>query len=148
MHLTSMILGEKGTILQVTEHGGTRCPSESDSGEARSNCPPHSECGEASSPLPTQSGSGRVHPETPPSRLDSESPSSPLPNPGSDVQPESAPCGSATGGRGPSPLAKEQPPQLKATPSTSVLSDSGKAYTVCIIITLALHSVFSPACFN
>lgn len=99
-----MILGEKGTILQVTEHGGTRSPSESDSGEAGSNCPPHSECGEASSPLPTQSGSGRVHPETPPSRLDLvtvhlESPSSPLPNPGS-----------ASGGRGPSPLAKEQPP--------------------------------------
>ena len=43
------------------EHGGTRCPSESDSGEAESNCPPHSECGEASSPLPIQSGSGRVH---------------------------------------------------------------------------------------
>ena len=152
MHLTSMILAEKGTILQVTEHGGTRCPSESDSGEARSNCPPHSECGEASSPLPTPSGSGRVHPETPLSRLDSradtvhlESPSSPLPNPGSDVQPESAPCGSATGGRGPSPLAKEQPPLLKATPSRSVLSDSGKAYTVCIIITLALLSVLSPA---
>lgn len=148
-----MILGEKGTILQVTEYGGTRCPSESDSGEARSNCPPHSECGEASSPLPTQSGSGRVHPETPPSHLDSdtvhlESPSSPLPNPGSDVQPESAPCGSATGGRGPNPLAKEQPLQLKATPSRSVLLDSGNAYTVCITITLALHSVFSPACFS